>query len=168
MKKPKFLILILLLIATNEVYSCSCLRTSIKDGFKNSDIIFSGKVVDLKVHQITDTTTYQKNGKTKFYVVKYREIEFKFEVSKLIKGKLDSNFVAIKTTGGDSDCGNYFKLGSEHLVYSYKSDLSLDFNQTKKVIPYLTTNLCTRTKELKKVNIREIKKLERLAKRNQK
>jgi hypothetical protein len=96
-------------------------------------------------------------------------IEFVFKVKELIKGKEKADFITIVTSGGDIDCGNYFELNSEHLIYSYETDLQVNtFDENNKVEPYFSTDLCTRTKELKQTKKSELSRLRRLSKRNKK
>jgi hypothetical protein len=163
MKKTTFITLILLILSVNGIYACSCIKSNIKKGFNNSDLIFTGKVVDVN-EKILKDSILTENGK--FYVREYRRIEFKFKVSEFIKGKNKTEFITVTTTGGGADCGNYFKLNTEHLVYSYETDIKLNsFDENAKTEPYFTTSICTRTKDLNRTKKREILKLKRLAKR---
>ena len=163
MKKTSFLIITLLIFSANGIYACSCIKSSIKKGFNKSDLIFTGKVVDINEKFMKDSIPTE-NGK--FYVREYRRIEFKFKVSEFIKGKNETEFVTVATTGGGADCGNYFKLNTEHLVYSYETDIKLNsFDENAKTEPYFTTSICTRTKDLNRTKKSEIRKLKRLAKR---
>ncbi len=163
MKKTLFLTFILLFLSSSVIYACSCIKSSIKEGFNRSDLIFTGKVVDIN-EQIMKDSIPTENGK--FYVREYHRIEFKFKVLEFIKGKNEREFITVVTTGGGADCGNYFKLNTEHLVYSYKTDIKLNsFDESNKTEPYFTTSICTRTKTLKGTMKREIRKLKRLAKR---
>lgn len=156
--------LLILLFTVNQIYSCSCIHSTIKNDFVNSDIIFTGKVIKINKGKIIDSIP-SSTEKGKFYINQTPRIEFVFKVIKFIKGKEKTEFITIVTTGGRTDCGNYFELNSEHLVYSYKTDLNLNSFSNNKVEPYFSTSLCTRTKELKKVKKAEINKLERLTKR---
>src|SRR5690606_557144 len=107
--------------------------------------------------------------KGKYYVRKINRIEFVFKVTELIKGKEKSDFITIVTSGGEADCGNYFDLNSEHLIYSYETDLQVNtFDENNKVEPYFSTDLCTRTKNLNRTKKSEINQLKRLNKRNKK
>ena len=164
-KMKNIIFLLILIFSVNQIYSCSCIHSTIKNGFVNSDIIFTGKVIKINKGKIIDSIP-SSTEKGKFYINQTPRIEFVFKVFKFIKGKEKTEFITIVTTGGGSDCGNYFELNSEHLVYSYKTDLKLNsFNPNEKVEPYFSTSLCTRTKELKKVKKAEINILERLTKR---
>ncbi len=168
MNKSLFLFFIVLLFSLSNVYSCSCGKISVKYGFKYSDIIFTGKVVEINEGVVYDSIP-NSTRKGEFHVRKLNQIEFIFKIKDLIKGKNQSEFITVVTSGGGADCGNYFDINTEHLVYSYMTDIKVGtFNERKKVEPYLSTSLCTRTKELKKTKRSEIKKLKRFARRSNK
>jgi hypothetical protein len=165
--KKLILTLIILIFSANEVYSCSCLKSSIKSGFENSDLIFAGKVVEINKGKVYDSIPMTEKGK--YFVREINRIEFVFKVKELIKGKEKTEFITIITSGGGSDCGNYFELNSEHLIYSYVTDLQINtFHEDNKVEPYFSTDLCTRTKELNQTKKSELNRLRRLSKRNKK
>ena len=154
MKKTFFLSTILLFISVSQIYACSCAESSIKKAFRNSDIIFTGKVVDINEKIMTDSIPLD-NGE--FYSREYKHVEFKFKIISLIKGEKLTEFITVTTSGNEAACGNYFDLHSEHLVYSYLDN----FNSES----YLTTSICTRTKELNRTDKKEILKLKRLSRR---
>ncbi len=162
MKKTIFITFLLLILSANRIFACSCIKSNIKKEFDQSDLIFTGKVVAINERILIDSILVE-NGK--FHIREYRQIDFKFKVEKLIKGQIKTEFIIISTTGGGTDCGNYFDLNSEHLVYSYASDIRLgSFDENAKTKPYFTTSLCTRTKKLERTKKREVRKLKRLAK----
>jgi hypothetical protein len=87
----------------------------------------------------------------------------------VIKGNEKSKFITVVASSGGADCGNYFDMNSDYLVYSYETDVQANtFNKNYKVEPYLTTDLCTRTKELNRTKKSEINRLKRLNKRYKK
>tara|TARA_R110002124_G_scaffold284476_1_gene461801 strand:- start:15 stop:521 length:507 start_codon:yes stop_codon:yes gene_type:complete len=168
MKNPIIITIFILIFSANKVYSCSCEKSSVKYGFEHSDFIFTGKVVEIKEGKVYDSIP-SSTEKGKYYVREINRIEFVFKVKELIKGKEKSDFITIVTSGGGADCGNYFDLNTEHLIYSYETDLQVNtFNENNKVEPYLSTDLCTRTKELNRAKKSEINRLKRLNKRNKK
>ena len=168
MKRPIILTILLLIFSATKVYSCSCEKSSIKYGFEHSDLIFTGIVVEINEEKIYDSIP-STTEIGKYYVREINRIEFIFKIKELIKGKEKSDFITIVTSGGGADCGNYFDLNSEHLIYSYKSDLQLNtFDKNFKVEPYFSTDLCTRTKKLNDTKNSEINKLKRLNQRNTK
>ena len=145
------------------MYSCSCMKVTVERNFNAADLVFTGKVVEINEQKMIDSIPID-NEEQPFRVRNYRRIEFKFKILKLYKGQINTEFVSIYTTGGISDCGNFFQLNSKHLVYSYIKDTRLnDSDFKRKIEPYFTTNLCTRTKELKKTKRSEIKEIEKLS-----
>ncbi|GGG60687.1 hypothetical protein [Bizionia arctica] len=168
MKKPIILTIFLLIFSATKVYSCSCEKSSIKYGFEHSDLIFTGTVVEINKKKAYDSIP-SSTEKGKYYVQEINRIEFVFKITELIKGKEKSDFITIVTSGGGADCGNYFDLNSEHLIYSYKTDLQVNtFDENNKVEPYFSTDLCTQTKKLNQTKKSEINKLKRLNKQNRK
>ena len=168
MKKSIILTIFVLIFSANKIYSCSCLKSSIKYGFEHSDFIFTGKVVKINKGKVYDSIP-SSTEKGKYYVREINRIEFVFKVEELIKGKKKSDFITIVTSGGEADCGNYFDLNSEHLIYSYETDLQVNaLYENNKVDPYFSTDLCTRTKNLNRTKKSEINRLKRLNKRNKK
>ena len=168
MKNPIIITILILILSANKVYSCSCEKSSIKYGFEHSDLIFTGKVVEINEGKVYDSIS-SSTEKGKYFVREINRIEFVFKVKQLIKGNEKSDFITIVTSGGGADCGNYFDLNSEHLIYSYETDLQVNtFDENNKVEPYFSTDLCTRTKELNRTKKSEIKQLKRMNKRNEK
>ena len=166
MKNSIIITIFILIFSANKVYSCSCEKSSIKYGFEHSDLIFIGRVVKINKGKVYDSIP-SSTEKGKYYVREINRIGFVFKVKELIKGKEKSDFITIVTSGGGADCGNYFDLNSEHLIYSYVTDLQINtFDENNKVEPYLSTNLCTRTKELNRTKHLEINRLKKLNKRN--
>lgn len=145
--KVRTLLLIGLLTIAFDNYSCSCSRVGILKNQKESDFIFLGRVINVNevVSQETITGTDRK--------VEYRRFEFTFQVIKIYKGKKIKDFkdkITIISTGDDTDCGSYFDKDKKYLVYSHKTDSKLGMGiYDQKVNPFMTTNLCTRTKKAK-------------------
>ena len=136
------LILIFFLISSTYALSCSCGGVGIKENFNQSDVIFKGRLKEKKEITSIEKTTFNTE-------IEYKRYEFKFEVVKKYKGLIKKEPVTIITTAGGADCGNDFKKGKTYLIYSYKSDTKLlsPLLLEEKTDEYLTTNLCTRTKE---------------------
>ncbi|MEE9432149.1 MAG: hypothetical protein V3V16_13955 [Melioribacteraceae bacterium] len=162
MKKSSILTFILILFSVGVVYPCSCLNTRIKEGFKRSDLIFTGKVVDEK----WESTTEKISGTDK--TEEYKRVTYTFHITEFIKGTESIKEVKITTSGMGESCGMTFNMGSEYLIYSYETEHRATPNLyliSEKVKPFYTTDLCTRTNELKNIKPKELKKLKRLAKR---
>ncbi|RTQ53770.1 hypothetical protein EJV47_03280 [Hymenobacter gummosus] len=77
-----------------------------------------------------------------------RLVRFTFKVQHLYKGRVQQDTVSISTSAGDADCGYVFSAGQSYLVYSWRTDaLPNDFRKDyRRVTPYLTTSICSRTR----------------------
>ncbi|WP_405576916.1 hypothetical protein [Winogradskyella sp. Asnod2-B02-A] len=147
----------------SEICACSCYKKSVTENYKGADLVFTGKVVEVIEQKVIDSIPTD-NKLNPFKIRRYNRVEFKFKIIKLYKGETDSEFVSIYTTGGISDCGNYFQLNSKQLVYSYIKDRRLnDWSTKRKVKPYLSTSTCSQTKKLRRVKRKEKRKLTKLS-----
>lgn len=145
----KYLITILLLtFSLNITFACSCSRVGILKNQNTSDFVFTGRVV--KINKIV--TQEKISGSEK--IVDYRRYEFVFEIKHIHKGKKDFDYsdrIAIITTGGGANCGNYFHMNQNYLVYSYKKNhkVGMYLADQKAEKEFMSTHLCTRTKRIK-------------------
>ena len=139
MKKTLLLILIVFL-SVSESYTCTCGRNieslfkQIKRDFQQSDLIFTGKVVEV--------ITINKNE----WKSSADPIIYKFEVSEIIKGKIQSKIIEVASEMSGASCGYQFKLGRNYLVYSLKSKR---FSKMTKNEFDFATGLCSGNKILK-------------------
>ncbi len=134
---------ILILLTATELMGCSCNRYRIFKGQKKADIVFKGTVINIPEFLISEPI-YPGSEQTDDYTL----YEFEFEIHSIYKEKKvfkEAKTVKIRTTGGGADCGNWFDVGTTHLVYSYRTN-ELPRNRTE-TDEYLTTSLCTRTKK---------------------
>ena len=149
----RLLIIIGLILITTDIYSCSCERVGVIKGQRSADFVFRGQVVEVNEINTTETVTGTD------YKIEYRRIEFTFEVTRVYKGKQLKEFqnqITIITTGGEADCGNQFDKEKEYIVYSFKGDKKLKMEiADQSTNPFMTTHLCTRTKELKPMTFLE-------------
>ena len=164
--KKQYLLFCVLILFSAKAFGCSCKKHGIKKAYNYSDLIFKGRVVGIKTLMKSDTLYWK--SETENYIEKYKRVEFKFEITELIKGQLESNNVIIVTTGDSANCGIFFEMNSEHLVYSFKSDrpvYDIWGNSKNLVKEYQTTSYCTRTKNLELLKNRELRKLKALSRR---
>ncbi len=139
----KIVSLLIFTLSLDTALACSCVIPSIINNFKAADVVFKGRVVEVKEIKTKKKITA---GQT----VDYQRYEFKFEISNRHKGLKTKEPVTIITTGDDSNCGNKFNIGKNYLVYAYKEESILSFPLlNKKTGEYLNTNICTRTKQAK-------------------
>jgi len=169
MRRTVLLILTLIGFLTNEVYACTCVEINeslgkkIEKAFSKSDLIFIGKVID---QQFEETEIYVPEINS---TQKYSRAIYTFELINLFSGQPDKEEIEIVTTGSSSSCGFEFLVGEVYLVYSNQYDQRIAFSpylNQEKVDPFYATDICTRTEKVNKVEKREIRKLNRMAKRN--
>lgn len=163
--KPLVPLLFLLLFSVNDIYACSCLESSIKQGFTHADIIFTGKAIAFDKITHTDSISNPEKAGA-YYHRQFVYYEFTFEIKEIIKGNIDTGLLTITTHVDSASCGFYFELDTDYLVYSHRSNIQMgSWIEEDIVDPYYTTGLCTRTQAISKDTKKEIKKLKRLAKR---
>ncbi|TKC16152.1 hypothetical protein [Robertmurraya kyonggiensis] len=105
--------------------ACSCAeQQSVKEEFKQSKAVFSGKVIEVKENR-------RNNGSIVKLVL--------FEVTETWKG-VDETQIIITTGVSDGDCGIEFKKGEEYLVYATESTM---YGENK-----LVSTICDRTGKL--------------------
>jgi hypothetical protein len=141
------------------------LGKKVEKSFIESDLIFTGKVIG---KEIKTTEIYVAElDKKQTYV----RAVFTFEIIDKISGKFNVEKIEIVTSDGEESCGFEFQIGKKYLVFSRIYDQRIAFSpylNQEKVKPFYSTDLCMRTNLVTRVKKREIKKLKRLAKQNQK
>jgi hypothetical protein len=156
--------LFLTILSFSDRYVCTCGPITIEEGIKKADIIFIGKV--LKVDTVNMVFgRWIKDGSASIdsgWYTKGHLITLKKE--KLFKGENQTDTIYIMTGQGNGDCGYYFKLQTEYLVYADKQEYFLidsideaNSRFTSHKAEYFTTDDCDRTTA-------EIKKEEKLLK----
>jgi hypothetical protein len=152
MKKP-FLLILIFLFSITKTFGCSCIETNeslskkVEKAFTKSDLIISGKVIDIKI---------VNKGELKSSA---DPIIYKFEIIKNIKGKIEKEVIEIVSKESTASCGYKFELGKSYLVYARKSNqFSYNTNNESDFV----TSLCDRNQKLKNVNKKEFQKLKKL------
>jgi len=164
----------LLMTISSVVFACGCLpNDSIVNEYKEANIVFKGRVIQIDTIYISDTSRdviSSKNRKphTEVWLSKYLAV--KFAVVRLLKEKNQSMVITVITSALGTRCGFGFDLNLDYIVYGYnelvdlvdKSDLGSYQNhrkkiKTSKVIMYSTSS-CTRTTPWIKEEISELKK----------
>ena len=97
----KWLLIIVILVHTLDVYACKCRLNSVKEEAANSDQIFSGKVIK--------KTVFEKS--------------YHFMVTEMFKGE-KTDTITITTNKHFLACGMEFEIGKEYLVYSFLKNTS--------------------------------------------
>jgi hypothetical protein len=151
--KKTFLLVLILLFSITKSFACSCAETNeslskkVEKAFTKSDLIISGKVIDVKIVN-------------KARIISSADpIIYKFEITKIIKGKLNKQVVEIASEERGARCGYKFELGKSYLVYGRKS--THFSSQTNNEFDFVTS-LCDRNQKLEIVDKKEFRKLKKL------
>lgn len=141
-------IIIALLLTTLNSFGCSCFGTeTVKQAFRESDVVIYGEVVSKGKHNLSKELHY---GDT----IEWFTNEVTIKVTTNLKSG-GAEFVTIYTGMGDGDCGFNFQIGKSYLVYAN--------NETQDGEELLRTNICTRTAEVTS-DFDELTTLKKLAK----
>ncbi|MEE9348469.1 MAG: hypothetical protein V3U80_00315 [Flavobacteriaceae bacterium] len=152
----KILLFIWLGIALNLMFLSE--NKNIKKSFKKSNTVFVGELVKRELKQskvLAPSINTEQN---------YIRIIYTFKVIKLFKGD-NEEFVQITIRYKGKD----FVKGEKYLVYANLSEYLLTSNfylNGEKVTPFLTVNEKSRTKLKALTNRKEIKKLNKLARKH--
>lgn len=107
----KTIIVVLLIIVTNNAFACWCGEVSKEKHFENSTQVFLGVVAN-----ISTITTLMKKGPREF---SRRENNIEFLVDETFKGISKKTIDVYSATSG-SACGIDFQKGKAYLVFSYR------------------------------------------------
>lgn len=151
--KKTFLLIFILVFSTTKTFACSCIEINesltkkVEKAFTNSDLIISGKVIEVI---LVNTEKIKSSADP---------IIYKFEITKTIKGKLEKEVIEIASEESGASCGYKFELGKSYLVYARKSTHFA--SKTKNEFDFVTS-LCDRNLMLNKVDKKELRKLKKL------
>lgn len=131
---------------------CSCFPVTVEENIERSQLIFTGKVLQVDtLHTIPDYFIKNKSATEDnicCYTTKYL---VKLKSDRIYKGKMHSDTIYIMTGQGGGDCGYYFKLNSDYLIYARSEEYyMLDFNAKPKITQkeFYSTTDCDRTTDL--------------------
>ena len=142
-----FFLFILLLLLKMNVFACTCIGTgTVKNSRKYANLVVLGTIKDSTVFSVPYAGTS----------IIVDKIKYLFEVEYLYKGKSKKKMIEIITGTGTSDCGYIFELNKRYIVYLYTEDRF--YGKGQKVKPFLSTNICTRTREEDAEEIRQLKR----------
>lgn len=94
---------------------------------------------------------------------------YQFQLQETFKGSTIDSMISILSRMGCFDCpGSYYFDGDQtYLVFANTANFSKKNEETGRASYYLRTDICTRTSIIEKIKSREIKKLQRLARRRE-
>ncbi|MBT9393012.1 hypothetical protein KLP40_07545 [Hymenobacter sp. NST-14] len=148
------LLLFVLLAFSSYSWACSCGKVGILKNRKQAELIFTGRVIDIRNFIYKDSTD-RGNGE---YIIRTKQsTKFTFQVQHVYKGAVVTDTVSLSTPAARLDCESHFVPNQSYLVYSNLTTQSTRylFGAKSKARPYLTTNLCTRTKRNRLLTIYE-------------
>jgi len=150
---------------TLKSYACSCMGVTVKENFKYSDAVFSGRVISR-----TLTSDYTKLGviitgdTSENYLRRnnYPTAVIKIKVDKMYKGKSTSKILTVLTPPNEAACGYFFKVGKKYIIYATIFDEMLSTGNLKRRTfdnSTFWTHLCTRTNKWDSTEEKEILKV---------
>lgn len=147
MKTNIYIILFLLLHHSSTACSCIGKRT-VSGEFEKSDAVFTGKILTKNNFLVRDSSL--PTG------YKMYRAEVKVLVLKVYKGHFVKDTINIITGVGGGDCGVDFIIGREYILYT--NYVNKYFEAATSIIPFLYTDICTRTMINNKKERKELKK----------
>lgn len=139
-------------LTSKNLFACSCIgESNIKNAYENSNIVFVGQIINTEIEEW--------NG---FYLTK---VLVKSE--SVFKGLEAYDTLTIYTGAGGGDCGYNFLTGRKYIIYGntedsfqifYRELFDNDFPNGQNIY---WTNICTRTKEYNKEEIKQLDKIKK-------
>lgn len=119
----------------------------VERAFTQSDLIISGKVIDINKGEVENKKPFAS------------PVIYKFEIFKKFKGNFEREVVEIISEESGSMCGYKFELGKYYIVYAR----NINYYSTITNNEYdFVTSICTRNQILKNVKKKEVRKLKKL------
>ncbi|MGM1056742.1 MAG: hypothetical protein ACQEWG_12710 [Bacteroidota bacterium] len=161
----------LLILTSYSASACECLKIkSIEKEFNNADYVASGKVVQIDYVQIQQ----EQDGKSKVLTSKSKDefnifkglvlAKITLNSDEVFKGNKRKKEVIIYTSSsGGGDCGFYFELNKQYLIYAFKDSWGTKElrDNNKKYRRTLYTDTCTRTKIIDPQEIEKVRLLKK-------
>jgi hypothetical protein len=178
---------VLLLLLSQTAHACFCSVVNTKRAFLSADIVFVGKVSEIKAAKqasvlysmpsVLDILKSRGNGKWGKHINEVQVVTL--EVIESLKGITKKTFVLFTPNyNGGGSCGIQFKMGESFVVFAGKSQpllskqeaeqskekqtlerrLSAEADEFNKQLPLYQTNICMRTDRLRFMN-EEIKEI---------
>ena len=107
--------------------ACSCLQTSVTDAFAQADVVFTGRVVSIRLGNPLEPGVISTAD----------PVLIALDVSGYWKGPV-SRVITVTTRRSEMSCGFTFQTGRDYLIYAYKGEAGR------------TTDLCSRTRSVTK------------------
>ncbi|MDO7846378.1 hypothetical protein Q5H92_08425 [Hymenobacter sp. M29] len=160
-----------LLLYLSGAWACSCISENLPEKQKiakahaQASLIFTGRLESVALVEKTDTIHFRSRAGADTVVTMRQQFrQYTFAITQQLKGAPAGATVVVLTDGPGSSCGVSYRAGADFVVFAYAIDTAYSPRGTaRRVTPYFTTGLCTRTKELRYAKAAELRQLRRLA-----
>ena len=149
--KRIFITLSLFLYFVLPSSACRCQDVKLLENYKSADVVFAGKVLSKITTSNFDSLKIVTKGKisnSNKILLNFPIAVVKIEVSRLYKGKNNSEILTVLTPASSSSCGFSFQLDENYIVFATNHDeLSKQFNVKRfsKNRKVYWTHQCTKT-----------------------
>ncbi|MCW8897355.1 MAG: hypothetical protein OQJ96_08055 [Flavobacteriales bacterium] len=161
-------------LTSQKATACSCVgESTVKGEYKSADIVVTGQIISIETEWFIDSTRIKEMIELGFSadsldkkLTNYYLKKVLVKVDNIYKGNTTTDTLTIYTGMGGGDCGFRFKEGQSYVIYGDIKSYFGDFNKEQefpKGQDLYWTNICTRTQEY---NRKEIKELEKLKAKN--
>ena len=137
------------LLLGGHVIACSCVESTVKEAWKNSDVVFSGTVIGSEIVQVA----FKDDPKRTRAIMRYT-----INVEEFVKGASKAKTLVIFTTIDGAECGIALVVGRGYVIHAYRScdrpQLSCPEGPN-----YFWTDLCTRTRSFDEAEMKALKSL---------
>lgn len=163
-------------LTSQKSTACSCVgESTVKGGYENADIVATGQIISIETEWLPDSARIKEMVELGFpadsldkRLTNYYFKKVLVKVDNIYKGNTTIDTLVIYTGMGGGDCGFRFKEGQSYVIYGDIKSYFGDFNKEQefpKGQDIYWTNICSRTQEY---NRKEIKELEKLKNKNDK
>jgi hypothetical protein len=127
--------------------ACSCIGISASHAFEHSDFVFTGRVISREGAPATPVVG--ADGDTTWWHSSADMVRYRMVATEGWKGE-PSDTITIYSEVSEISCGFEFQVGQSYLVYAYvmTEDWWVRGWPVGATFPVLSTNLCSRTREL--------------------
>jgi hypothetical protein len=173
----KIFITFILLGLVGDIYACKCDGTgTVKNSLTTSDAVITGRVLSKEVipyyqtinqDSVSAVKSRLKGDKQKLHFFEMSYIlKIELEVSEIFKGTDVRDTVTIYTAANSASCGYNFDKGKSYIIYASKKSYldfifidKVDRNEGLAKENTYWTSICTRTTEYNKLEVDELRAL---------
>ena len=168
--KITILALLLFVLISQKATACSCVgESTVLGGYKSADIVVTGEIISIETEWLPDSTRIKEMVDLGFpadsldkRLIGYYLKKVLVKVNNVYKGNSITDTLTIYTGMGGGDCGFRFTERQKHVIYGVTDSYFGDFFKDQKLTDgqnIYWTNICTRTQEHNRMEIKELEKL---------